>query len=199
MRHDFWPLSYGAVGGGGSWEKFLLVIIRDTWQLASWRWYKTIWWLSSCGHLRIIRWRTIGWGWWNRMEVSQHLMMFLSYWIIYSWIPPSMYIWSFSGGSVVKNLPANVGCKRHGFDPWVGKIHWSRKFQYSCLGKYIDREAWRATVHGVAKSQTRLSDWAHVCMGDDEMALLVDSLCVGFATTCNWKNSNWCTCRTWQG
>ena len=25
----------------------------------------------------------------------------------------------------------------------------------------MDREAWRATVHGVAKSQTRLSDWTH--------------------------------------
>jgi len=24
----------------------------------------------------------------------------------------------------------------------------------------IDREAWRAAIHGVAKSQTRLSDWS---------------------------------------
>ena len=30
--------------------------------------------------------------------------------------------------------------------------------QYSCLGNPMDRGAWRATVHGVAKSQTRLSD-----------------------------------------
>ena len=29
--------------------------------------------------------------------------------------------------------------------------------QYSCLGYPIDRGAWQATVHGVAKSQTRLS------------------------------------------
>ena len=29
--------------------------------------------------------------------------------------------------------------------------------QYSCLENYMDREAWRATVHGVAKSQTWLS------------------------------------------
>ena len=26
----------------------------------------------------------------------------------------------------------------------------------------MDREAWRAAVHGVAKSQTRLSDWAEL-------------------------------------
>ena len=31
-------------------------------------------------------------------------------------------------------------------------------FQYSCLGNPMDRGAWRAMVHGVAKSQIRLSD-----------------------------------------
>ena len=31
--------------------------------------------------------------------------------------------------------------------------------QYSCLEDPMDREAWRATVHGVAKSRTRLSDF----------------------------------------
>ena len=31
-------------------------------------------------------------------------------------------------------------------------------FQYSCLENPMDRGAWWATVHGVAKSQTRLSD-----------------------------------------
>ena len=30
--------------------------------------------------------------------------------------------------------------------------------QYSCLENPMDGGAWRATVHGVAKSQTRLSD-----------------------------------------
>ena len=35
----------------------------------------------------------------------------------------------FPGGSVVKNPPANVRHKRLGFDPWVGKIPWRRKWQ----------------------------------------------------------------------
>ena len=36
---------------------------------------------------------------------------------------------SFPGGSVVKNLPANVGDKRHEFDPWVRKIPFRKKWQ----------------------------------------------------------------------
>ena len=34
-------------------------------------------------------------------------------------------------------------------------------FWYSCLENSVDRGAWQATVHGVAKSQTQLSDLAH--------------------------------------
>ena len=32
--------------------------------------------------------------------------------------------------------------------------------QYSCLENPMDRGAWQATVHGVAKSQTQLSELA---------------------------------------
>ena len=32
--------------------------------------------------------------------------------------------------------------------------------QHSCLGNPMDRGTWRATVHGVIKSWTRLSDYA---------------------------------------
>ena len=33
--------------------------------------------------------------------------------------------------------------------------------QYSCLENPMDQGAWWATVHGVAKSWTRLSDFTH--------------------------------------
>ena len=48
-----------------------------------------------------------------------------------------------------------------GFDPWVGKIPGGvngNPLQYSCLENPMDRGAWRATVHGVTKSLTGLSD-----------------------------------------
>ena len=43
--------------------------------------------------------------------------------------------------------------------------------QYSCLENPMDREAWQAAVHGVAKSQTRLSDFTfHFHALEKEMA-----------------------------
>ena len=50
-------------------------------------------------------------------------------------------------------------CQRQGFDPWVRKVSWKRKWQplqYSCLKNPLDRGDWRATVHRVAKSWTLL-------------------------------------------
>ena len=38
--------------------------------------------------------------------------------------------------------------------------------QYSCLGNSMDRGAWRATVHGVAKSRTCLSNRAHISISN---------------------------------
>ena len=37
--------------------------------------------------------------------------------------------------------------------------------QYSCLGNPMDRGAWWATVHGIAKSWTRLNDWTTALLG----------------------------------
>ena len=48
---------------------------------------------------------------------------------------------------------------RSGSSPGVGN---GNLLQYSCQENAMDRGAWWATVHGVAKSWTRLSDW--VCM-----------------------------------
>ena len=55
---------------------------------------------------------------------------------------------------VVKNLPASAGdadsIPGWGRSPGGGN---GNLLQYSCLGNAMDRGAWRATVHRVAKSQ----------------------------------------------
>ena len=76
----------------------------------------------------------------------------------------------FPGSSVVKNLPNNISCltiqelqEDSGLLPGWGRSPGGGgliPLQYSCLKNSMDRGAWRATGHGVAKSQTRLSDWA---------------------------------------
>ena len=60
-------------------------------------------------------------------------------------------------GTVVKNLPASTGDA--GSIPGSGKPPGGgngNPLQY-CLENPMDRGAWRATAHGVAKNQTRLS------------------------------------------
>ena len=52
-------------------------------------------------------------------------------------------------------------CRRHGFNPWVEKILWSRKWQSTCLENSEERGDWFAIVPGVSKSWTQLSNWAH--------------------------------------
>ena len=65
----------------------------------------------------------------------------------------------FPGGSVVKTMPANVGdtgsIPGWGRSPEGGN---GNPLQCSCLENPMDRGAWRATVHGVAKSQM-LNEW----------------------------------------
>ena len=71
---------------------------------------------------------------------------------------------------VIKNPPASAGDIRDvGSIPGLGRTpkggH-GNPLQYPCLENPMDRGAWRATVHRVAKSRTRLkplSTHAYVC------------------------------------
>ena len=67
---------------------------------------------------------------------------------------------SFSRGACGRELACQgKRHKRRGFHSWAGKIPWEgngQPLQCSCLGSPIGRGAWRATVHGVVKSWTRL-------------------------------------------
>ena len=65
---------------------------------------------------------------------------------------------SFPSGSDSKESPANAGDLS--LTPGLGRYPEEgngNPLQYSCLEHPMDRGAWWATVHGVAKSQTRLN------------------------------------------
>ena len=68
-----------------------------------------------------------------------------------------MLIEGFPDGSVVKDLPV----KQETLIQSRGQenlLEDGSPLQYSCQGNSKNREVWWATVHGVRKSQTRLSD-----------------------------------------
>ena len=69
-------------------------------------------------------------------------------------------LWGFPGGSNGKESACNAGdldlIPGSGRSPGEGK---GDPLQCSCLDNSMDRGAWWATVHGVAKSPTQLSDF----------------------------------------
>ena len=66
------------------------------------------------------------------------------------------------GGSVVENPPAKAGdagsISKSGRSPGEGN---GNPLQNPCLENSMDEGAWKATVLGVAKSWTRLSEFTH--------------------------------------
>ena len=70
---------------------------------------------------------------------------------------PLQYSWASLVAQMIKNPPAII----LGSIPALGKSPGGGQggpFQYSFLRIPMDRGAWRATVHGVAKSRIRLSN-----------------------------------------
>ena len=59
------------------------------------------------------------------------------------------------GGSVLKKLVCQCRrCRRHMFDPWVGRICWRREIATHFINLAWEipwTEPWRVTVHGVTK------------------------------------------------
>ena len=81
-------------------------------------------------------------------------------------LSPKLYLFvstmtrlGFPGGSVSKESASNAGDPGSiaglGRSPGEGN---GSPLQYSCLENLMDRGAWWATIHGVTKSRTQLSD-----------------------------------------
>ena len=77
----------------------------------------------------------------------------------------------FPGGAVAKNLPANAGATGYaGLIPVWGRSPGEgngNPLEYPCLENSMDRGIWLATVHGVAKSRTRLSNFTIYYLSKD--------------------------------
>ena len=78
-------------------------------------------------------------------------------------IADSLGCLGFPGGSAGKEFVCNAGDL--GSIPGLGRSPGeenSYPLQYSCLENPTDRGTWQATVHGVTKSRTWLSDWTEM-------------------------------------
>ena len=89
---------------------------------------------------------------WEKQVITTNFRQFVS----------TTFVWDSASqvALVVKSLPANEGDIRElGLIPESGRSPGGghgNYFQYSCLENPMDRGAWRATVHRVAKSWTQL-------------------------------------------
>ena len=98
----------------------------------------------------------------------------------------------FPGGSVVKNPPANAGDTRDsglipGLERFPGAEN-ANPLQYSCLENSMDREAWRATVQGVAERWTPLSPYTADSFRSSTLSGLTTDFSRAFLK--NFKHSN---------
>ena len=69
------------------------------------------------------------------------------------------FVWGFPDSSMVKKPTCNV--EDPGSIPGLGRSPGGghgNPLQYPCLENSMDRGAWQATVHGIAKRWTRLSN-----------------------------------------
>ena len=81
----------------------------------------------------------------------------------FKFLPASLLTLYFPGSSDGKESACNA--KDLGSIPGSGRSPGEgngNQLQYSCLENPMDREVWQTTVHGIAKSRTRLSNFTSV-------------------------------------
>ena len=59
---------------------------------------------------------------------------------------------------MAQTVKIGLQCRRPGFDPEGGENPLEKEMAMHLSILAMDRVAWRATIHGVAKSQTQLTD-----------------------------------------
>ena len=88
----------------------------------------------------------------------------------------ALWALGFPGGSVIKNPPADAGDS----DLIPGSVRSpgegnDNPLQCSCLGNLMDRGAWWAVVHGVAKESATQQQQQHICSTVVELVMIIFS------------------------
>ena len=134
LTHWKRPWCWEGLGAGGEgddrgWDGWMASPTRWAWVwVNSGSW----WWSGRPGVLRFMGSQRVGQDWVTELN------------------------WTFLKVPVASQVAQNSG-----LIPGLGRLPREgngNPLQYSCLENSRDREAWWATVHGVAKSQTRLRD-----------------------------------------
>ena len=112
-------------------------------------------WTEEPWVLQSIEWQKVGHDWSDLAYMHAEFLI-----TIPNYLPCHLFI-----PTVCQGLPRWLSgkesacqCRRHRFDPWMGKIPWRRKWQPTSVFWHGKSHGQRATVHGVGKSQTRFSD-----------------------------------------
>ena len=139
-------LKAGGEGDDRGWDGWMASPTPGTWvwvNFRSWQWTGRPGVLQSMGSQRV------GHDWATEL-IDWYIYTYIP-WTVQVWI---VHIWTAQSPLTGEYFSIVNTTVLHG----EGN---SNPLQYSCLGNPMDREAWQATVHGVAKSRTGLSDWAH--------------------------------------
>ena len=127
---------------------YVAIVYSQLSEAWNWHWYNTI------------NWDLLGFH-----QFLHHVFFFFFWWIVLWNLISYIDLLGFAGGPVVNNPPASAGDAgdlglTSGFGRFPGGGN-GNLLQYFCLGNPMDGGAQPATVHGVAKTRTWLSDWVH--------------------------------------
>ena len=95
------------------------------------------------------------------------LFLFILFWHTWAAHRDQNYLWLLRLPRWLSGKEPTCQCSRRerpGFDPWVLKIPWRRKWQPTPVFLLGKSHGQRRLAHGVAKSTTWLSYWAPTCM-----------------------------------
>ena len=120
----------------------------DAFELWSWRRLLRVPWTSRRSVLGV-HWKDWCWSW-NSNTLATSCKE-LTHW---------KRLWCWEG------LGAGGEGEERGWDVWMASpTRWTWMSEFREL--LIDREAWRAAIHGIAKSPTQLSDWTELNWTDE--------------------------------